>query len=285
MEKIEEKNYSEPWIVRNIGISREALAIYRGAKYEKYKFVEPITKNEDFVERRYYSKRDIQKIMKIKMLVDMGYSLKEIQQIEDKKTDSRDVIVEKIEKLEKEKEKIDLMLGVTEMIKVTGKYPLCAITDVDKMKYEDFLEKVVKEWNANNEPTIPVIKKITNTKFSLTEEDKKIICDDMNIQSEDDIIKCLYSLIHILKLKKALKTNLDREEIKVYLKVVLLDEYLMVLKEYPNVSYKKFLENKIETLLSSGDIAIYIRKHLTEKEFKILIKELIKQYKEIEDEK
>ena len=261
MDEFDEKIYDEPWIAKNIGITRETLAIYRGAKYNtknKYEFVTPETKEGKFTYKRCYSKRDIQTIMKIKMLVDIGYSLKEAKQIEDEKIDFRDIISEKIEKLEREKEKIENLLGVAKMMKITGLIPICNLQSIGDIKYKDYLVKTVEQWNVNNDPISPIINETEFCNNNLLDIGDAIV-SALNLQTEYDLIDYHVLCAETLLVYKMMKNDPNSENIAKAIIKCLKKEYELSKCAH---TFGEYIEARIKLLVSGGDIAVDLKNKL-----------------------
>jgi len=104
------------WVEDNLGISRKAL---RG-----FEEVGLMPKNTGH-RYRDYDEDDIDRIWKIRVFQGMGFTLKEIvSMVNDEKFSFDDLIVQKIEELEKEKQKVEMHLGYAKTIKLTGRFPL-----------------------------------------------------------------------------------------------------------------------------------------------------------------
>lgn len=141
-------SYNTHWIEKYIGITRKTLLTY-----EKKGFVKP--ERNSVTDFREYSDEDLMRIWQIKLLVELKYSAKEITElILDEDTPIRDSIDKKIKKLEKEKEKIEQLIGVARMIKVTGRMPTIKMDRLGETVFEDFLQFVKANWNVNVDPKV-----------------------------------------------------------------------------------------------------------------------------------
>ncbi|MCD8195560.1 MAG: MerR family transcriptional regulator, partial [Lachnospiraceae bacterium] len=135
--------YKVKWVEDHLGITRKALRTY------EEKGVMPRNKYGQY---RNYSEEDIYRIWTIKVLQGIGYSLKEIANIEKVDDFNPDAsIAEKIKDLEKEQARIEQVLGYARTIKLTGRLPSWP-KEMGSMKFEDFYKKSLNEWNINDDP-------------------------------------------------------------------------------------------------------------------------------------
>ena len=129
------------WVEDNLGISRKAL---RG-----FEEVGLMPKNTGH-RYRDYDEDDIDRIWKIRVFQGMGFTLKEIvSMVNDEKFSFDDLIVQKIEELEKEKQKVEMHLGYAKTIKLTGRFPLRP-RKMGEMKFEKFQQDALERWNIND---------------------------------------------------------------------------------------------------------------------------------------
>lgn len=140
--------YNTHWIEKYMGITRKTLLTY-----EDRGFVTP-QRNPD-TNFREYSDEELMRIWQIKLLVELGYSFKEIVELgQDEKITIRDSINIKIKKLEQEKERIEQLIGVARMIKVTGRVPTIKTDKLGEKVFEDFFQFVKANWNVNTDPQL-----------------------------------------------------------------------------------------------------------------------------------
>lgn len=139
-------NYNVRWIQKYLGISRKTLSVY-----EEKGFIVPIEKPDDeYRMHKYheYSYEDVVRIWYIKLLVKMGYSLNDIQDMSDPNYDFRDSIDVRIEALEKEKVRYEQLIGHAKMIKATGVLPALP-KEMGSITFDEFLERAHETWNIN----------------------------------------------------------------------------------------------------------------------------------------
>lgn len=159
--------YKVKWVEDNLGITRKAIRVFESAglmpkngacKYESSKY-------------RDYTEEDIDRLWEIRVMQGMGYTLKEIaQMISDENFDFDNSIAEKITELEKEKKKLEQHLGYAKTIKMTGRFP-SRPSKMGEIKFEDFQEKVLQEWNITDDPQSVEYQKIAETFLSKTPEE------------------------------------------------------------------------------------------------------------------
>ena len=146
----QDKLYDVKWIQKYLGISRYTLLLY-----EKEGF---ITKNESYSKDDHrhnyhkYTDDDIHKLWIIKLLIKLGYELKDIRKLVDDPENYNiyDTISEKIDKLEKERRQLDQLIGHAKFIKATGIMPGLP-KEMGSITFDEFLEHSHEEWNANSD--------------------------------------------------------------------------------------------------------------------------------------
>lgn len=150
------------WVEDNLGISRKAL---RG-----FEEVGLMPKNTGH-RYRDYDEDDIDRIWKIRVFQGMGFTLKEIaSMVNDEKFSFDDLIVQKIEELEKEKLKVEMHLGYAKTIKLTGRFPLRP-RKMGEMKFEKFQQDALERWNINDDPQEVEYAKLVDTILSKSVEE------------------------------------------------------------------------------------------------------------------
>lgn len=135
--------YQVKWVEDNLGVTRKALRFWEEKGL--------MSQNRD---RKYrdYSDEDIDRIWAIKVLQGMGYSLNEIKDIvDDENFDFEVSLTKKIKELEKKKVEIEKHLGYAQTIKMAGRFP-ARPKNMGSVKFDDFYEKVLNEWNVNEDP-------------------------------------------------------------------------------------------------------------------------------------
>lgn len=137
--------YNGDWIKKNMGITRKTLLVYE----EKGLITPARNPNNEY---REYSEEDLQRIWMIKMLRELRYSMAEIIEMGGKEDFTiRDSIEKKLEELEKQKTKIEQLIGLAKMIKLTGRIPNIKPEKMGSMKFEEFLKFSFENWNINED--------------------------------------------------------------------------------------------------------------------------------------
>lgn len=135
--------YKVKWVEDNLGVSRKAL---RG--FEEAGLMPENVDNQ----HREYTEEDIDRIWVIRVFQGMGFTLKEIAQIENNEHFDLDIaLAEKIRKLEAEIQKKERHLGYAKTIKFTGRVP-ARPRAMGTVKFDDFKEKALQDWNMANDP-------------------------------------------------------------------------------------------------------------------------------------
>lgn len=138
--------YSVKWVDEHLGITRDMLRYY-----EKEKLL-PVAETRNPTNKyRDYSEEDIERIWGIKLLIGIGFSAKEIREFGSNPDFSfYEVMTGKVEQLEKRRDEILTYLGFAKTIQMTGRVP--NTTRVESMKFDDFIEHSLQNWNAFNDP-------------------------------------------------------------------------------------------------------------------------------------
>lgn len=144
--------YKVKWVEDNLGVSRKALR-----NFEKLGLM-PANGGG----YRDYSDEDIERIWKIRLLQGMGYSLKEIIDLEGSDAFEFEISLEKkIKELESRKANIERHLGYAQAIKLTGRFPAIP-KDMGSVTFEEFYEKSLNEWNVSATPELKASKEIVD---------------------------------------------------------------------------------------------------------------------------
>ena len=149
--------YKVKWVEDNLGVSRKAL---RG--FEEVGLM-PKNKGHRY---RDFDEDDIDRIWKIRVFQGMGFTLKEIVSMENGGNFDFDyLIAQKIEELEKEKNRVEKQLGYAKTIKLYGRFPLRP-PHMGEMKFEEFQQNAMERWNINDNPQEVEYAKIVDTILS-----------------------------------------------------------------------------------------------------------------------
>ena len=156
--------YQVKWVIDNLGVSRKALRIY------EEKGLMPKNENSQY---RNYTEEDIDHIWTIKVFQGMGYSLDEIVALSNLKDDTEfdfcTSITQKVTELETKKADIERHLGYAKMIQLTGRFP-SRPRDMGSVKFDDFYENALEEWNTQKNPAIEVAQSAINQLLETPEE-------------------------------------------------------------------------------------------------------------------
>ena len=245
-------SYKVKWVEDNLGISRKAL---RG-----FEEVGLMPKNTGH-RYRDYDEDDIDRIWKIRVFQGMGFTLKEIaSMVNDEKFSFDDLIVKKIEELEKEKQKVEMHLGYAKTIKLTGRFPLRP-RKMGEMKFEKFQQDALERWNIKDNLQEVEYAKLVDTILSKpTEEWEKsdlgrMISVLVMIKTMDtDLLIAEYVLPKAICKRKALGVN--HPDIQLMVKLIYENEN--ALYQSQNIEGKMSIKQFSRFYSSSflvGDIA------------------------------
>lgn len=154
--------YGAKWIRENLGISRDELR-----SYEKAGLI-PIKKDGCFY--RTYNDDEIERIWYIRVFKGMGYTLKELREIaENDGFDYGPTIEDKIKELEYKKSQIEKHIGLANYIKLTGRFP-SRPKKIGDMKFKEFQEYALDNWNVNSNPNVKKYKNIIDTMLNSSDD-------------------------------------------------------------------------------------------------------------------
>lgn len=240
------------WVEDNLGVSRKALRGFEEAGL--------MPKNTGH-RYRDYDEDDIDRIWKIRVFQGMGFTLKEIvSMVNDEKFNLDDSIEQKIEELDKEKQKIEMQLGYAKTIKLTGRFPLRP-RKMGEMKFEKFQQDALERWNINDNLQEVEYAKLVDTILSKpTEEWEKsdlgrMISVLVMIKTMDtDLLIAEHVLPKAICKRKALGVN--HPDIQLMVKLIYENEN--ALYQSQNIEGKMFIKQFSRFYSSSflvGDIA------------------------------
>ena len=136
---------SSGWVMKHFGITR--------GKLDKYdELIAPETRvDQQFNKNKYreYRYEDIEQMWYIHMLSQMGMQMKEIKElIVQDEIAFRNAVVQRIKDLEIEKRRIEGMISIAKMCRVTGRIPLPK--DFAAVPFADYRESVLQKWSSNS---------------------------------------------------------------------------------------------------------------------------------------
>ena len=138
--------YSMKWIHDRLGITRDMIRYY-----EKEKLLPPIASRNPVNNYRDFSETDIERIWGIKLLIGIGFSVKEIRSLMyESDFDFETAIAQKVADLEKKHDEDVAYLEFAKSIKFSGRVP--NVTCVGSMRFDEFLDFVRTNWNFYNDP-------------------------------------------------------------------------------------------------------------------------------------
>ena len=239
------------WVEDNLGVTRKALR-----KFEE-KGLMP--KNEDG-QYRDYTDEDIERIWHIRVLQGIGYSLSEIvNMVEDENLNFEGSLDAKVKQLEQDRIEAERHLGYAKAIKFSGRFP-SRPKEMGTVRFDDFHEKSLNEWNMNSNPLIEKYQAIADTVLTKPQEEWQ----DTDLGRILSLLEDLYSgefdvdfLITIQLLPKAIVKRMSlgvaHPEVQMLVKIIyenLIDSNPEV-KDMTKQQFTRFYSSSF----ISGDIA------------------------------
>lgn len=239
--------YRVKWVEENLGVSRKALRIFE----EKGLMPKNNGKYRD------YSDEDIDRIWTIRVLQGMGFTLSEIEKLaNDKNFDFEASLEKKVKELQEKKEKAERHLGYAKTIKLTGRFP-SRPKEMGSVKFEDFYEKVLNEWNFNGDKESSFFQEIADKYLALSPDEFE----------ESDIGKTIYLLekiqnypevfmnTYVLPKEIVKRKNLGASHPEVQLLVKMMYENKTeILSEFSDMTINQFVRFESSSY-KAGDIA------------------------------
>lgn len=138
--------YSAKWMRDNLGVTRDMIRYY-----EKEELIPIRSSRNPANNYRDYSDEDIERIWCIKLLIGIGFSVKEIKQLmTDPSYDFDTAIARKVVELEKKHDEALIYLEFAKSIKITGRVP--TVTQLGSMTFDAFLTYAREHWNFFDDP-------------------------------------------------------------------------------------------------------------------------------------
>ena len=248
--------YTVKWVTENLGITRDMLRYY-----EKEGLL-PVSQNRNPANNyRTYNDEDIEKIWAIKLLIEIGFSAKEIYSfMNDPDFDFDRSLAQKVAELEQKHKEQATRLQFAKSIKVSGQIPIP--TKIGRISFQDFLSYAHENWNFYNDPTIGAC---TNLIGILAEKEPQRLNSDEVIQIFEAIDsfgleELLYSSVlhgYFQLLSNLREFGYDSDVVQ---KVVrLLHEYIV--KNNPNPEMDELIINHrfalhLAAAFMGGDISV-----------------------------
>lgn len=235
--------YSIKWLSDNLGITRDMIR-----HYEKAKLIPANTENK----YRNYSDEEIERIWGIKLLIEIGFSTKEIYALmHDPEFDFDTAIAKKVKKLEQEYDKMSHCLGFAKTIKMTGRIP--TTSKIGSIRFDDFIAIVRENWDIYNDPhTVSLMKKEDEYLSKSLKEEQSIWGEIENFDTRKRIYACaLLGYFQIISDMKEFTYDSD-----VVQKVVrLLHEYMNAQPEFEGKITPQFIARDTASLFVAGDVS------------------------------
>ena len=230
--------YRVKWVEENLGVTIDAI------KYLEKKGLIPKNANSKY---REYSEDDIRRIWLIRVLQGIGYTPDEILDLINSETMTIDnTLPEKIRRLEKVKEKIDMFLGYAKMIKLTGRFPSMP-KDMGSIKFDEFYRKSIDGWNLKDFSTLEELQEITDEAIMKEQMSQNSIKEDIkNVLDDFDPLNPPEPLIEASFMEKAIcKSIIKRigsapDDLEVQALVSCMYENLNTLFEENKMSKEQF---------------------------------------------
>lgn len=169
--------YSVKWVENNMGITRRTL------RYYEEKGLLPKNQNSEY---RNYSEDDLKRIWLIKTFLSIGFTTKELKNLSDDSEDIfYDMMSKKIEDLEKDLEKKQLILDLARTMKISGRIP--DIKKIGTILFDDFFDLSKEKFQIKKNISVDkYVNKYKSNDNSYSDKDIEAIKE--LIQKEDIII-------------------------------------------------------------------------------------------------
>lgn len=238
--------YTVKWIEENLGITRRMLR-----HYEQNNLI-PSTSRNLLNNYREYNEEEVNKIWAIKVLIGIGYTVKEIQEIiNNPKFDFYESLSKKIEILEKENDERAKLLQFAKTIKITGQIP--TVNNVGSIKFEDFMSVATENWNIYSDGKALAIAKMIEEPSNIFVPDNIELLEEL---SKNSIAFMSHAYLNaIVKLKKyGYKSEIIQELVQ------MLYELIRDIVDDVRYTPKYFAKSMIPSF-SEGDIYVENEKH------------------------
>lgn len=239
--------YEVKWIKDNLGVSRDSLRYY-----EKNGLISKL-KNPD-TNRREYSDEDVQRIWCIKLLQAIGYTVEEVNTIQNSQFDLYDSISEKIVELEKMKQDLEHYIQYAKTIKATGRMP-----DVSKLgstQFRDFINYAGGMWNLYSDSKTA---KVADMVENLIDGNEQSVAEELqnSIFCNEEIVLGINVGAYYRLLIELSGNDYKSETVQSVVK--LLHQYLLEntdLSQYrESFTPKKFAEHFAVTFIPGSDVS------------------------------
>lgn len=180
------KPKSSGWVMKHFGITR--------GKLDKYdELISPDTRSDQQYNKnkyREYRYEDIEQMWYIHMFSQMGMQMKEIKELVGQdEIVFRETVIQRIEDLEAEKRRIEGMISIAKMCRVTGRIPLPK--DFATVPFADYREAVLQKWSSNQSASSKLMMALAD--YRLETSQSECLSDTTMAQlselSEEDLLE------------------------------------------------------------------------------------------------
>lgn len=255
--------YKVKWVEDNLGVTRKALRGFEEAGL--------MPKNTG---RQYrdYDEEDIDRIWTIRVFQGMGYTLKEIvNMVNDENFNFDDSIAQKVEELEKEKQKVETHLGYAKTIKFTGRVPLRP-RKMGKTRFDEFQQDALERWNIKDDPQGAEYAKFADTILSKSAEEweesdlgRMFSMFESMMQMDNDLLLAEYVLPRAIVKRHHLGAN--HPDIQCLIKLIYENQNLLISDIDKDVTLtKQQFARFYSSSYLAGDVAKFKTKDFSEED-------------------
>lgn len=210
------------WVMKHFGITR--------GKLDKYdELIAPETRSDQqFNKNKYreYRYEDIEQMWYIHMLSQMGMQMKEIKELVGQdEIVFRNAVIQRIEDLEAEKRRIEGMISIAKMCRVTGRIPLPK--DFASIPFADYREAVLQKWSSNNSSESKLMMALAD--YQLENQSPTSHAEELLSKMTDDDFEA-FQRINLLSIVKIVA--LEDQLAHLYPQEVSSSEVMAVVAEY-----------------------------------------------------
>lgn len=246
--------YSAKWVRDNLGVTRDMIRYY-----EKEELI-PIRSSRNPA-NNYRDYSDEERIWGIKLLIGIGFSVKEIKQLmTDTSYDFDTAIARKVVELEQKHDEALIYLEFAKSIKFTGRVP--TVTQLGSMTFDAFLTYAREHWNFYDDPRSAPFMKAAD-----------LLIDEPAREWSPDDVERIYNLVESFDTESMMKTyalhgyyqvlsdmrEMDFSCDTVQRVVRLLHEYLVSSNTEPELDGKitpEFVARYTALFFIGGDISV-----------------------------
>lgn len=253
--------YSAKWVRDKLGVTRDMIRYY-----EKEELIPIRSSRNPANNYRDYSEEDIERIWGIKLLIGIGFSVKEIKQLmTDPCFDFDTAIAKKVDELEKKHDEALIYLEFAKSIKFTGRVP--TVTRLGSMTFDEFLLYARENWNFYDDPRSAPFMKAAD-----------LLIDKPAREWSPDDVERIYNLVESFDTESMMKTyalhgyyqvlsdmrEMDFSCDTVQRVVRLLHEYLVSNNTEPELDGKitpEFVARYTAPFFIGGDVSVHYERN------------------------